>query len=363
MDFIPQMTPWFDQKEADACYNYMTSGAYLTEYKYTTKLEQMICDFTNSKHCVMVNNGTISLSIALLAIGIQPNDEVILPNLTMIATPNAVKLLGAKPILVDIEENTLNIDLTTVESYINERTKAIIHVSLNGRCNDLYKLVELCQYHNIKLIEDSAQSLGSFYQNKHLGTYGDIGSFSFSSPKIISTGQGGALITNNDHLASKIKKIKNFGRETAGDDIYLDFGINSKFTDIQAVIGLEQMKKLPFRVTRMRQIWNIYYDRLSNHPKIYMIKPNDNGWIPWFIDILINDPDELKFHLKDKNIGSRRIYPPIHQQIIYQQYNHLSFPITEHYSNQGLWLPSSSQLTDLQIHHVCDSILSFFSDL
>lgn len=363
--FINQMEPWFDCAESEACYEYMKSGGWLMEFNKTRQFEEMICDYTGAKFCHILNNGTITLSVALLAFGIKPGDKVIVPNFTMIATPNSVKLLGAEPILVDIEEETLCININKVKELldldIDNRIKAIIHVSMNARTNNIVELVDICKSKNVFLLEDSAQSLGSFFNKQHLGTFGDVGSFSFSAPKIISTGQGGALITNNKLLSDKIWKLKNFGRSAGFMDLHDDFGINCKTTDIQSVIGIEQMKKLPWRVNRLKEIWNIYYSRLSNCSDITMIKPTDPGWIPWFIDIYIDNRELLLKYLEENNIGSRKVYPPINSQIIYPQFNNISYPITEKYSSRGLWLPSSSKLSDEIIHKICDIILDFYN--
>lgn len=362
-DFINQMEPWFDEKEADACYEYMKSGGWVMEHKKTREFEKMICDYTKAIYCHIVNNGTIALSIALLAVGIKPGDKVIAPDLTMIASVNSVKLIGAEFILVDVEEKTLCLDINKTEKLIkkDKNIKAVIHVSLMTRCNDIERLVEICNSNNVYLIEDSAQSLGSFYKNRHLGTFGDIGSFSFSMPKIISTGQGGALITDNRELSDKIWQIKNFGRDRGGIDIHNIFGINSKTTDVQSVIGIEQMKKLPYRVNRIREMWDLYYEKLSDHKDIFMIKTENPKWIPWLIDIYVENRSDLALFLKSKNIGTRPIYPPIHSQRVYPELNGMSFPISEYYSNMGLWLPSSTKLTNEQILYICNCVKQFYN--
>ena len=164
----------------------------------------------------------------------------------MVATP-PVKMFGAKPIFVDVDKNTLCLDLKSVESAITSKTKAIIFVSANGRypLEKIDKFTSLCNQNNIHLIEDAAQSLGSYYPDgTHIGRKGKVGSFSFSTPKIISTGQGGALITDDDEVAFKIRLLKDFGRSRGGTDIHDTIGFNSKFTELQAVIGIEQMKKV-----------------------------------------------------------------------------------------------------------------------
>lgn len=364
MDFIPQMIPSFDEKEAKACYEYMCSGGFVTEYKQSAEFERMLREFIGCKHAILVNNGTISLSLALLALGVAKDDEVIVPNLTMIATVNAVKLIGAIPIIVDVEPVAATIDLNEVKKHITSKTKAVVHVSLNTRVGHLLELQKFCKAAQIPLLEDSAQSLGSFLNGQHVGTFGDIGSISFSSPKIISTGQGGALITNDDDLARKINLLKNFGRESSGGDVYTDFGINCKFTDIQAVIGIEQMKKLPQRVKRIKEIWELYYTELKDTPNITIMPSLYEGWIPWFVDIYTDERSGLQKYLKENKIGSRPIYPPINEQHIYSQDPNTrdrTFPNTRHFSSTGLWLPSFTEITDEQIRYVCLKIKAYFT--
>jgi len=371
--FINQMEPNYDNKEADACFNYMKNGGWVTEFKKTREFEKMITKYTDSQYCHIVNNGTIALSIALLSIGIKPGDKVIVPNLTITATPNSAILLGAQPIFVDVEKDTLCLNIEKTKQLIeNDRTiKAVIHVSLNTRCNDILSLKNICEQHNVFLIEDSAQSLGSFYKGKHLGTYGDIGIFSFSSPKIISTGQGGAIITNNKDISDKIIKIKNFGRIAGGTDVCDIFGINSKFTDIQAVIGIEQMKKLEYRVQRMKEMWDLYVSLLIDNKNIVIFKPNDDGWIPWFIDIYIENRANLIEFLKTNGIGTRPIYPTLNSQPVYNSDGNSDgnsnssneFPVSESFSKRGLCLPSSTKLTNDEIVYICATINSFYSRL
>ncbi len=361
VNVIPQMEPWFGDEEAKSCYEYMKSGYFITEYHKTKEFEKMICDYTGAKHCIVTNNGTVSLIMALMSLDIGKGDRVIVPNFTMIATPNAVKMVGATIDFVDIEEMTLTMDLNQVKKLITPETKAIMYVSMNARFGDLNTMVQFCKDHNLYLIHDAAQSICSFNNGKNLGMYGDIASFSFSPPKIISTGQGGALITNDDTIALKLKKIKDFGRERGGADYHDVFGLNFKFTDLQACVGIEQMKKLSWRANRMKKIWNIYYSKLSCHSKITMIKMNNDGWCVWFVDVYVDNPDELQNFLEKNNIGSRRVYPACNSQKIYKEYNDMLYPITEKWSSRGLWLPSSSKLTDDQINYICDKILEFYA--
>lgn len=358
MKFINQIEPWYGKEEKEAIKKYLNSGGWLMEFKKTSELEEMICRFTGAKYCSVVNNGTVSLFIVLKALNIGQGDEVIVPNLTMVATPNAVILAGAKPIFTDIEEKSLCLDVDLVEKAITKKTKAIIHVSLNGRAGELLKLKKLCQKKKIFLIEDAAQAFGSYYQGKHLGTYGVCGSFSFSVPKIITTGQGGALITNDKSLSEKILKIKDFGREKSGEDHYLTLGWNFKFTDLQAVIGIEQMKKLNWRIKRKKQIYKLYQKYLGKIPQIKFIETNLKEVAPWFIDIFVPGNRKLKDYLKSQNIGSRLIYPALNSEPVFKIKG--NFPVSQKVARRGLWLPSSSFLTDQQIKFICQKIKDFY---
>lgn len=361
MEFINQMEPSFDFKEREALNDYMESGGWVTEFKKTREFEDMIKEYTGAKYCWITANGTVSLSIALLACGVKSGDEVICPDYTMVATPNSAELIGAKAVFVDIERDTLCMDLEKVKAAITPKTKAVMLVSINGRYPKNYEdFVTVCEQNNLSLIEDSAQSLGSFYKGKHIGRLGKIGSFSFSAPKIITTGQGGALITDDEILNDKIKKLRDFGRDQGGSDHYLIKGWNFKFSDLQAVIGIEQMKKLSERVIRKKEMGRLYDSLLNKIDGVEIIKTNYDNTSPWFFDILCERREELICFLKERGIGTRPFYPPLHSEPAYG-YNELSFPVTEEISAKGLWLPSSVLLTDEQIEYICKCVSEFYN--
>jgi perosamine synthetase len=361
--FIPQMEPWFDEKEAKAVNKYMQGDGWLTEFTKTEDLEKMIAKYTNAKFCVMTFNGTVSLILALLALGIKRDDEVLVPDITQIATPNAAALLGIKPVFVDVEPNTLCMDLNLARSAITPKTKAVLYVSLNGNSENMNHVKKFCRDHGLFLVEDAAQSLGSYSNNKHLGTYGDIGTLSFAVPKIITTGQGGALLTNSRKLYNKIKKLKDFGRTRGGIDTHDEWGWNFKFTDLQAVIGIEQMKKLSFRIIRKKEIYKRYLNGLKDVKEIKFIVTDLTKTCPWSIDIYVKNPLKLASYLKNKGIGARRVYPAIHTQKIYRntQYNG-QFPVAEKYARTGLWLPSSSKLTNKEVDYIIAAINQYYSE-
>ncbi len=360
-DFIMQMRPLFGEEEKKAVCEYMDEDGFITEFKRTEKFEKMIAKYTGAKHCVVVNNGTISLSLAAMAVGIKAGDEVIVPNYTMIATPNSLKLFGASPVFVDIESDTLCMDINLVEEAITSKTKAIMLVLANGRYpkSGIKAFENLCENKNLVLIEDSAQSLGSFYPDgRHIGTAGLVGSFSFSAPKIISTGQGGAIVTNDDDVEKKLRKLKDFGRSSGGNDIHNEIGYNFKFTELQACIGIEQMKKLPARVERKKEIFEKYQELLQNVKEIKLFDQDLTNTTPWFVDCIVENREGLIAYLINNNIGSRTMYPPINKQKAYLVSG--EYLVSNIVGKQGLWLPSSVQLCNDEIKYICNKILEFY---
>ena len=362
MEFIMQMRPWFAEEEKKAICEYMDEGGFITEFRRTEQFEKMLAEYTGSKHCIVVNNGTISLTLAAMAVGIEAGDEVIVPNYTMIATPNSIKMFGAKPIFVDVEKETLCLDIELVKQAITSKTKAIMLVSANGRYPrvGISAFEKLCKENNIILIEDSAQSLGSFYPDgRHIGTAGLVGSFSFSAPKIISTGQGGAIITNDDKVAEKLRKLKDFGRSGGGNDIHDEIGFNFKFTELQACIGIEQMKKLAWRVGRKKEILSQYKNELKGVAQVQFFDQDLEYTTPWFIDAIVEDRDALQEYLKENNVGTRVMYPPINQQKAYAMDG--EYPVAELIGVKGLWLPSTVQLSNEEISSICEKIVAFYN--
>jgi len=301
-EFINQMEPSFDKAEVNALNNYFKGDGWGGEYIKTQEMERMIAKFTKAKYCSMNPNGTISLIMALLALNLKQGDEILMPDITMIASPNAAIILGIKPVLVDIEEETLCLDLKQAEKLLTLKTKALMYVPFNGRSGNMKQVVDFCRKHRLYLIEDAAQALGSYWQGQHLGTFGQIGSFSFSVPKIITTGQGGALITNNYRLYQKIEKIKDFGRIKGGIDIHDEWGWNFKFSDFLAVIGIEQMKKLRQRIKRKRAIYRRYYSNLRQMKQVHFVPTNLEQTTPWFIDIYVRQPNKLSEYLKKRTL-------------------------------------------------------------
>ncbi|MBI4089542.1 MAG: DegT/DnrJ/EryC1/StrS family aminotransferase, partial [Candidatus Levybacteria bacterium] len=277
---------------------------------------------------------------------------------TMVASPNAVLMAGARPVFVDIERENLCLNLEEVVGRITKKTKAIMSVPINGRSPDMERLMAIAREHKLFILEDAAQALGSRYKGKHLGTFGDIGSFSFSTPKVITTGQGGALVTNSKQLSDKIIRIKDFGRIDRNSQDHDEIGFNFKFTDIQAALGIAQMKKLKWRLRRKKEMYGVYQDCLKNVAQVKFLPTDLTQTSPWFIDIVVDDPIKLSHYLKSKNIGTRLFYPAVHTTKPYKGQE--KFPNSLWAAAHGLWLPSSTFLADSDIISICQRIKEFY---
>lgn len=355
--FIPQMEPWIGEEEEREVLKVLRSG-WITEAGETKLFERKIADFLGVRYASVVTNGTVSLTIALMAMGVGAGDEVIVPDFTMVATPNAMVLAGATPVFVDIEREMLCMDCDGVQRAITKKTKAIIPVALNGRAPDMDRLLTIAKKHKLLVLEDAAQAFGSTRKGKYLGTFGNIGSFSFSTPKIITTGQGGALVTDNKAYYEKIIRLKDFGRINRNSQDHDEVGFNFKFTDLQAAIGVAQMGKLAWRIERKKEMFRLYKDTLAGVAEVTFLPTNLDEVVPWFIDIIVPNPRELVAYLKEQGIGSREFYPAIHTTKLYHGVG--GFPNSEWAAVHGLWLPSSSKLTDSDILRVCSAIKTFY---
>jgi perosamine synthetase len=359
---IPQMEPLLTEAETKAATDYLSSGGWLTEFEHTRAFEKEICDYTGAGYCVAAPNGTLAIFLALSASGVRPGDEVIVPDLTMAASATAVVLAGAKVVFADIEAESLCLDPRAAERLFTERTRAVVLVSLNGRTpRGFATFVELCRRRNIKVIEDAAQSLGSFSGPRHLGTFGDCGCFSFSSQKIVSTGQGGAVVTNDRATYERMSLQRDFGRHSGGSDHYVTVGWNLKFTDLQAVIGLSQLRRLPQLVEQKRALYRQYQTELGGIEGLHLPQTDLANVTPWFVDVLVDAEarPRLIAHLQHNGIGSRPFYPALHAEPAFATGG--SFPISEGVAKRGLWLPSSLRLSREDVTTTCDAIRSFFA--
>lgn len=365
---IPQYEPQYNRKRiAEEVSKYILGDGFFSENTETKKFEEALADFLNVNHVIMTTNCTTALSLALLAEGIKPGDKVLIPNITMMSTQASVELIGAKPVFVDIDPTNLCMDLQKAKEAIfyHSNIKAVILVHLNGRSHsriikDLF--VDYLKALKIKLIEDNAQAFGSrdSSDEKISCSRDGIGCFSLSFHKLLSTGQGGFCVTNNNNLATRLRELKNVGRIQGGADVHERFGINSKFTDIQAIIGRIELDNIYDKIYAKQTIYDIYKLELNDLIEIEMLF-RKRECVPWFVDIYAQDRDKLSRYLNGLGIQTRNIYPELTSQKLNKGFlkpKHLQHSKVK--AERGLWLPSSINLKEEEILMICKKIREFY---
>ena len=366
-DFIFQYEPEIKEEDIKAVKDYLESGGFITEFKQTREFENLITEFCRVKETSIFPNGTLTLFSILKQLNIGTGHKVIVPNYTMAATAFSVIETGAEVIFCDIEWPSLCISLKEIKKIIernDEKISALMFMSANGRypSYEIEELVDICAQNDIYLIEDSAQALGSFYKDgSHIGTKGIAGSISFSMPKILTTGQGGAIISNNESFMKKIKGYRDFGRANGGgSDFHDDIGLNFKYSDLQAVLGISQFKRINQTINIKKENYQNFRNNIEN--KYLSLLPNDTKFTtPWFYEIFTKYQKELITWLKSKNIGCRPMYPELNRQKALNGHNQCEqiFQNSRKISNGGVWIPSHPKLTRSQIEYISEIINLF----
>jgi len=355
-------TPQFGDEEKTAVARVIDSG-FLNDGEVTRQFESRIAEVLGCKHVVAATSGTAAIFLALAGLGIGPGDEVIVPDVTFIATANAVTLTGAKPILVDVDGKTLNLDAQRTKDAITARTKAIVPVHVSGRAADMEAFIDIADRHGLFVVEDAAEALFSKSKGKCLGTFGIAGCFSLSPNKTITTGQGGLIATDDDRLHQRVCELKDQGRPvrgTGGDDVHASIGFNFKFTNLQAAVGLVQLKDAERRITRMRKINQAYQQGLRDIEGISVLPFRlEEGEVPQWTDVLADRCQELYNYLDSKKIQGRRYWHPLHTQQPYRMPSE-RFPTSTKRIPRAMWLPSAFTLSDEDVMTVCEHIRQFY---
>jgi len=353
--------PQFGSEEKSLVAEVIDSG-FLNDGDVTSRFERQVAELLGCKHVIAATSGTSAIFLSLAGVGIKAGDEVLVPDVTFIATANAVSLTGAKPVLVDVDPQDLTLDPAAAERAITPRTKAIIPVHVSGRAVDPSTISDLAKRHGLLVIEDAAEAFFSKHRGRCLGTFGSAGCFSLSPNKTITTGQGGLIVTDDDQLHIRLRELKDQGRPargTGGDDTHNTVGYNFKFTNLQAAIGLAQLKNLPHRADRMRSIYEGYRDGLREVEEISVIPFHlDDGELPQWTDVLVDQRDDLYDHLASRGIRGRRFWHPLHTQAPYRMPSQ-QFPNSSKQIPHAMWLPSAFTLSDEDIAAVCAEIQSF----
>lgn len=360
---IPWWEPQMTGRELEGIRGVIDAN-YLNEGDVAAAFERELARLLGARHVVAVTSGTVSIFLALVAVGVRAGDEVLVPDLTFIATANAVTLAGAVPVLVDVDPATLLIDPAAVEAAITPRTRAIVPVHVSGRGAPMAELLAIAATHGLAVVEDAAEAFCSRQRGRCLGTLGAAGCFSFSPAKTITTGQGGAVATDDDDLAVRLRALKNQGRPTkgtGGDDLHPAIGFNFKFTNLQAAVGLAQLGELETRLARQRRVYELYVEALRGCDAIAL--PGfrlAEGELPLWTDALAERRDELDRHLARQGMGCRRFWHPLHTQAPYRQPDE-RFPAATRSSPRALWLPSAFTLSDDDVAAVGRAIRDFYA--
>lgn len=342
------MNPVYELEERNSVKEYIDGGGWIMEHTKTRELEKMICDYTGAQHAHMVPSATMGLLLCSMLSNIQSGEQFDCPAYTQAATANGAILMGGVPNFIDVDPISYTLDFQQVKN------RVVYVSSINGRTPKDYQYeISKLREHGHFVIEDAAQALGSWHKDSHIGAMGDVGVFSFGAPKIITTGQGGCIITNNDELSERIHAIKNFGRTVGVGEVYNIMGMNFKFTDLQASFGVEQMHRLPKIVNRKKEIYNLYRKELSSI--VEFVETDLSHVTPTYPEILLERRDDLAKQLHGMHIGCRATYYSLCAQPFHKQWSTLT-PVTDYISARGLQLPGQANLVDCDIVEICNLI-------
>jgi perosamine synthetase len=358
---LPVAGPSFGDKELAYVTECVLTGWVSSSGPFLKRFEEMFAEACGTRYAIATSNGTTALHLAMLALGVGPGDEVIVPTLTFIATANAVRYVGATPVFVDSEAITWNLDPEQVEAAITPRTRAIIAVHLYGHPADLESLRELAHKHNLALVEDAAEALGARYMGMPMGSMGDLGTFSFYGNKIITTGEGGMITTNRAELNARIRLLRDHGMDSERRYWHPVMGYNYRLTNLQAALGVAQMERLALLVEAKRGLAGMYARFLSDIPGLVL--PNEAPWaksIFWLYSVLVDSTvfgcsrDELMARLLHRGIETRPVFSCLHQQPIYATGQTL--PVAERIAAMGMSLPSAPGMRADDVERVVQAI-------
>ncbi|MCG3144865.1 MAG: GDP-perosamine synthase [Gammaproteobacteria bacterium] len=361
--FIPVCAPMLIGNEKEYVMDCLETTWISSSGKYIERFEAAFAEFCGVKHALTCCNGTVALHLALMALGVGPGDEVIVPTLTYVATANAVTYCGARPVLVDSEPKTWNLDPALIEASVTPRTKGIIVVHLYGHPAEMDAIRKIADHHGLFIIEDAAEAHGAEYKGCPVGTIGDVGTFSFYGNKIITTGEGGMLVTNNDALAARIRQLKGQGMDPQRRYWFPIVGYNYRMTNIAAALGLAQLEKIEWHMRRRIEVAAWYQEELQNLDEV--IWQSEEEWAKhayWIFTILLREGiglsrDDLMLALQEQGIETRPIFYPMHQLPMYHSLRSAGgYPVADRLARQGINLPTWAGLTRTDVSYICQSL-------
>jgi len=367
---LPVNEPLFNGNEKEYLIECINSGWVSSDGPFVKRFEEEFADYLGADHGVAVTNGTAALETALYSAGVSAGDEVIMPSFTIISCAIAAIRLGAIPVLVDVEPNTWNIDVTQIESKITSRTKVIMAVHMYGHPADMDPILEIARNNKLIVLEDAAQVHGAEYKGQKCGSIGDISTFSFYANKIITTGEGGMVVTSDDRMAERARSYRNLCFRNDKRFYHTELGENFRITNLQAAVGVAQLEQLDEFVRIKRRLGQYYKNKLEkiNGINLQIEKP----WakmVYWMYCIVVDESTDLTAkkvmdQLNKRGIGTRPFFLGLNEQPVLNDmglYKNEDYPITKKIGEQGLYLPSGLTLEESDIDFVAEELDTIIS--
>ena len=365
---IPYGRQSIDKKDIAAISAVLKSD-WLTQGPKVLEFEKALAKYCGAKFAVVVSSGTAALHLAYLVAGIGKGDEVITTPNTFVATANMLLVVGAKPVFCDIRKDTFNIDEKKIEKLMTKKTKAVVPVHFAGQPCDMDAILKIAKKHKLLVIEDACHALSAEYKNKKIGSIGDMTVFSFHPVKPITTGEGGAILTNNKDFYKKLIHLRSHGvtKNKKGFNVMTTFGYNYRLTDIQAALGISQLKKLNQFAHKRYRLVKLYEKYLSDNNNIILPReiPKNRSAHHLYVIRTKNKRKKMPLYnfLKENGIGVNFHYPPIYSQLYYRQngYQGVSLPNAELYNETAITLPLFADISEKEVEYVSEKINGFFN--
>lgn len=359
---IPQVQPWLTAEEEESVVAVLRSG-WLTEGLLTRSFGERLNALTGAPYGVFAPNGTLALTLGLLALGIGSGDEVLVPDITFVASATAVLLAGAQPVFVDVQDESFQFDVDAARERITARTRALMPVHLYGSPCDMHAIGEFAAEHGLRVIEDAAQGIAVRFEGRHVGAIGDVGCFSFFADKTITTGEGGYVTCHDPEIYERLCYLRNQGRIDRGSFLHPAIGFNFRITDLQAAIGLVQLDRLETIVARKHAVYARYVDRLCEVQQVRFLARHPLGnHVPFRLVLLAERAQALMTWLAEHNVQTRSFFYPLHRQPCFGDHPDArrAFPVADRGYADGLCLPVHPTLVDEDVDYICTIIRAFY---
>ena len=369
-EFIPVNIPLLNGNEKKYLSECIDTGWISSEGPFIKQFEEKFAAKMDRKYGIAVSNGSVALDAAIIALGIKAGDEVIMPTFTIICCASAITRVGGMPVLVDVEADTWNMDISQIEAKITSRTKAIMVVHIYGIPVDMDGVIAIAKKYNLKIIEDAAEQHGQHYKGKPVGSFGDISCFSFYPNKHITTGEGGMIATDDLQLAEKCRSLRNLCFKPERRFVHDELGYNYRMTNIQAALGLAQLERMDEFVKKKRRIGKLYNELLSDVKGIQLNLPETDyaESIYWVYGIVLKeeisfDASEAIKKLEQIGVGARPFFWCMHEQPVFQKmgmFKNEKYPVSENIARRGFYIPSGLGITEKQIEIAAQRFKTIF---